>query len=90
MDKILILILEKLDLLLFINEMVIRQSATLFRKILNINWKYGVTRFSDDHSMCFSILRVPTHVTPCECYDRMWGAVGFFFPILTIFHNEIR
>jgi hypothetical protein len=37
--------------------------------------KYGVTRFSDDHSMCFSILRVPTHVTPCECYDRMWGHV---------------
>jgi hypothetical protein len=27
--------------------------------------------------MCFSILRVPTHVTPCWCYDRMWGAVEF-------------
>jgi len=25
----------------------------------------------------FSILRVPAQVTPCWCYDRMWGAVGF-------------
>jgi hypothetical protein len=29
-----------------------------------------VTRFSDDHSMCFSILRVPTHVTPCNIYKN--------------------
>ena len=46
-----------------------RQSVTLFRKILKfveINWKHGVTRFSDDHSMCFSILRVSTHVTPVD------------------------
>jgi hypothetical protein len=26
---------------------------TFLERFVKINWKYGVTRFSDDHSMCF-------------------------------------